>query len=61
MKGNRPLEEMFCFDGSIPSSGTYDCINRSLAPDSDSAAISYNIMLFADKTKVKQGTRISSK
>lgn len=28
-------------------------INRSLAPDSDSAAISYNIMLFADKTKVK--------
>lgn len=53
MKGNRPLEEMFCFDGSIPPSGTYDCINRSLAPDSDSAAISYNIMLFADKTKVK--------
>lgn len=53
MKGNRFLEEMFCFDGFILLFGIYDCINCLLVLDFDSVVISYNIMLFVDKIKVK--------
>lgn len=63
MKGNRPLGEMplfVCFDGSISSSGTYDCINRTLTPVSDSAAISNNIMLALIRGQ-DQGTRGNKK
>lgn len=59
MKGNRPLGEMplfVCFDGSISPSGTYDCINRTLTPVSDSAAIRNNIMLALIRGQ-DQGTR----
>lgn len=66
MKGNRPLGEMplfVCFDGSISPSGTYDCINRTLTPVSDSAAIRNNIMLelIRGQDMVQEGTRQSSK